>query len=229
MPARRLLIHSMMNLRELGGYTARNGRVTQYGRFLRGDAPVSLTEADIAVLLEYGVRHVIDLRTVQEATERPCVLAAVPGIEYHNIPFLKEVAMNGMSFRPKEHYVMNLSGPNRVGEAMRAMANAGDGAILFHCTAGKDRTGMLAALLMMLVDIPKEDIKADYQVSFTYLQRLLGMILEMGGTEEMCRSDAEWLDPVFAFIEERGGVEAYLTALGVQADELERLRAKLLS
>lgn len=230
MTSRRLLINTMVNMRELGGYAAPDGGVTKFRRFIRSDAPANLTDKDISFLLDYGVRHVFDLRWEDEAAAKPCSLRGVQGISYRNMPFTDDKSIFGdFLFFPQRDYVPIMQGQNRAAEILSAMAECG-GTVLFHCSAGKDRTGIIAAFLLMLSGVPEEDVIADYQVTFTYIKKTVkSLIINSGRPIELCRSDAEWLEPFLEFIAERGGAEIYLKNAGLTDEHIIKLRNKMLA
>lgn len=234
MYARRLLIHSMANMRELGGYETVDGHMTQYGRFIRSDGPTALTEEDIAYLVTYGVRMVVDLRSRPEVDAAPNPFAAIPGVAYHNISFSDEdMLIKNINFCPRDHYVPIMKGNNRLKEVLACMVKS-SGAVLFHCTAGKDRTGITAAMLLLLGGVPVEDVIADYQVTFTYIKKnflkYIGDNPNLEGTIiDLCRSNPEWLEPLLELVMEKGGIETFLADLGVSREDMARLKARLLA
>lgn len=228
MPPRRLLPHVMYNLRELGGYPTQDGLVTRFGRFLRSDAPLALTEADIATLTTYGVRHTVDLRSPEVAESRRSSLRGVPGIAYHNISFSDSPLLEVLTFCPRDHYVPLLQAPNRVAEILRCLAACEGGAVLYHCAVGKDRTGMISIFLLLLAGVAEADVKADYQVTFTYIEPLMRRIVPPGRDIALSDTRPEWIQPLLDFIAAQGGIAAYLRSLGLIESELSRLRGRLL-
>lgn len=136
---RRIPLGNMMNLRDLGGYPLPGGGHTAWGRLLRGDNPLGLSEADAGWLLERGVRTVIDLRSDGELERRPDELSRIPGFAYHH------VSMVGGEKLPNEEsdigrgYFAMLERRENPARVLRLIAQA-EGGVLFHCTAGKDRT-----------------------------------------------------------------------------------------
>lgn len=229
MNARRLLIHSCANMRDLGGYPTLDGKVTKFGRFIRSDAPLNLSAADISFLHNYGLKTVFDLRTEDEAALAPNPLKNAKGIDYRNISFTDDFSMLGsMDFCPLKHYVPIMKGSTRVKEILEGMANCPDGAVLFHCAAGKDRTGIIAALLLLNADVPAEDAAADYQVTFTYIKKIIYSLKSSPERPvELCRTEPEWIEPLIAFFLEKGSARAYLESIGLSGADIERLREKM--
>jgi len=128
-----------------------------------------------------------------------------------------------------EDYCLMVDGfPDRIARAISAIANAPEGGVLVHCYAGKDRTGIVVALLLALVGVPKETIVDDYTVSADYLRplweeqrRLAIPTVPPGSPPEAMAEMLEHLGQA------HGGAEAYLRTAGVTDEEIARLRERL--
>jgi protein-tyrosine phosphatase len=240
--ARLLAWEGLANARDLGGYPAAGGRETRWGAVVRSDSLAALTDAGRAALAAYGVRAVVDLRLPDELARHPNPYAT-PGdhaIAYTNISILDPAA----GFPPDtltlaENYLWSL---DRFGglvvAAVSAVATAPEGGVLVHCAAGKDRTGLISALLLGLVGVPDETIAADYAMTAELLRPRDQEWLEHGPGERADREalaarfapTAEVMLAVLEGLERRyGGVEAYLAAAGVAPADLDRLRDRLLA
>jgi protein-tyrosine phosphatase len=231
-----------LNARDLGGYATEDGRETRWGAVVRSDSPAALTETGRAALAHYGVRAIVDLRLPAELADRPNPFAEPGdhGIAYTNLPVIDPAA----SFPPDtitlaENYLWMLNRFDRfVAQVMAAIARAPDGAVLIHCAAGKDRTGLISALLLGLVGVPAETIAADYAMTAELLRSRDEEWLENGPGERAEREamlarfapTAEVMLEVLERLGERyGGVEPYLLATGLGQDDLDRLRDRLLA
>jgi protein-tyrosine phosphatase len=242
MNVRRLLINTVHNMREMGGYSTLEGRATAWRRFIRSDAPMFITAQDAQFLYDYGIRTVIDLRHLEESAWQPSILSATEGITFHNISFTDDFSLLGnIQFCPKDHLVPVMQGQHRAAEVLRAMVNAEDGGVLFYCFGGKDRTGIIAALLLMLADVPVPDIMADYQVTYTYIQpKLVLRNDDIGGRppvmgerkgkrpEHLRRTEPEWILPFIEYVNGFGGVKDFMRSMGLMEEEIERLRERIL-
>jgi len=239
---RRLAWDDCVNARDLGGYPTADGRQTRWGAVVRSDSLAALTPAGRDALLAYGVRAVVDLRLPAEIAEYPNPFAepADHGVAYTNVSIVDPAA----GFPPDtitlaENYLWSLDRfHDLVATAMAAIANAPDGAVLFHCAAGKDRTGLISALLLALVDVPDPAVAADYALTAECLRQRNQEWLENGPGERAEREallvryapTAEVMLEVLDGLRRRhGGVEAYLRLAGVAAGDLARLRARLLA
>ena len=167
LPLRRLPLAGPVNFRDLGGYAALGGRSLRWRQLYRSDGLATLTETDHRVLVdELGLRTILDLRAAEE------VAASVPqglldaGLRHVNVPIFDETRQlwredDGPGFTIAQFYyrMLDLSS-DRFVEALRLIAEA-PGPIVFHCAAGKDRTGILAAVVLSLLGVSTEDIVAD--------------------------------------------------------------------
>jgi protein-tyrosine phosphatase len=230
-----------LNARDLGGYATGDGRETRWGAVVRSDSPAALTEAGRAALASYGVRAIVDLRLPAELADDPNPFAEPGdhGIVYTNVSIIDP----GAGFPPNtitlaENYLWSLEQfRDLVAKAVEAVAQAPEGAVLIHCAAGKDRTGLISALLLCLVDVPTETIAADYAMTAELLASREREWLESGPPEEREAREAmsaryaptaEVMLEVLERLTERfGGVEPYLLEAGVRRDDLERLRERL--
>ena len=226
---RRILLCGMENLRDLGGYPlAGRGseRFTRWGSLYRGDLPKQVTQADRQLLRELGITTVVDLRSKEEIERKPDPLAQELGIRYLHCP----LAGDGRVPAPDEvplSYMEMADGTGQMAGALQAIAEAPQ-AVLFHCTAGKDRTGVVAALLLWLAGVSEEDILADYIVSGPYLQQMLRAYCEAHPGAVVCPPQSAYMSSFLRLFAQRYGTPwRYLEMLGVDAGKLaEKLRPK---
>jgi protein-tyrosine phosphatase len=238
---RRLAWEGLLNARDLGGYPTADGRQTRWGAVVRSDSPAALTPAGRLALLDYRVRSVVDLRLPAEVAAHPNPFAEpdTHGVAYANVSFIDPaVPPPGDDTRLADDYKGMLDrfrGP--VAAVMAAVANAPEGGVLIHCAAGKDRTGLIAALLLGLVGVAPEMIAADYALTAECLRPRNEAWLENGPGDRDERAallarfapTAEVMLEVLDGLSGRyGGVEPYLLEAGVTAADIARLRARLL-
>jgi protein-tyrosine phosphatase len=232
-----------LNARDLGGYETEDGRETRWGTVVRSDSPAALTEAGRAALAGYGVRAIVDLRLPAELADDPNPFAEPGdhGIAYTNVSFIDPAAAppDAVSTLAEDYLQMLDRYRQGVAEAMAAIARAPEGAVLIHCAAGKDRTGLISALLLGLVDVPADTIAADYAMTAELLRPRERRWLESLPPEERAEREAmiaryaptaEVMLAVLEGLEERyGGVEPYLRSTGLSQDDLDRLRDRLVA
>ena len=232
-----------LNARDLGGYETADGRETRWGTVVRSDSPAALTEAGRAALADYGVRAIVDLRLPGELADDPNPFAEPGdhGIAYTNVSFIDPAAAppDAVSTLAEDYLGMLDRYRQGVAEAMAAIARAPEGAVLIHCAAGKDRTGLISALLLGLVDVPAETIAADYAMTAELLRPREQEWLARFSPEERAEREAmvaryaptaEVMEKVLEGLAGRyGGVEPYLRSTGLGQDDLERLRDRLVA
>src|ERR1700722_16459850 len=179
-PGRLLPLVGAYNFRDLGGYPTSDGGNTRWGRLYRSDTLHELTADDLEVLRSIGLASVIDLRTQAEVgrTGRG-VLGAEP-IRYANLSVLPEEGgerqaapadnINGVALR----YLSYLDvGREALVESIRLMADPESYPLVFHCQAGKDRTGVLAALVLGCIGVDARTIVEDYVLTATRMDLIL--------------------------------------------------------
>jgi protein-tyrosine phosphatase len=230
-----------LNARDLGGYATEDGRQTRWGAVVRSAALGALTEAGRAALADYGVRAIVDLRLPDELDREPNPFAEPGdhGIVYTNVSILDP----GAGFPPDtvtlaENYLWSLERfSGLVAAAVVAVAQAPEGGVLIHCAAGKDRTGLVSAMLLGVAGVPDETIADDYALTAELLRPREQEWLENGPGERAEREamlarfapTAEVMLAVLRKLTERyGGVEPYLLEAGLSRGDLERLRDRLL-
>ena len=235
-PVRRLAIAGLSNCRDLGGYAAEGG-VTRWGVFYRSEAPCSLGAAGVAALRRLGLWETIDLRGDAEIAWRPSALEEV--FPYRKISlnggaetFEKKNLPQGPFSWDKVYIKRAREHADWVAAAVTACAEA-QGPVLFHCTTGKDRTGIIACCLLGAVGVAREDIAADYCLSQVYLQEMfeamrtgaLTIRREPGNFEPYVFQTPfqAMLDFYDFFNREYGGIPAYLLKIGVKEETLCRL------
>lgn len=152
-----LVLDGTKNTRYLGIYDDINGNLLNKKAFLRSDNTNNLSEDDIKKLKDLNVKTVIDLRYPNELQKAPDKFMNMDGVNYNNIT----LAVN-RKYSPYDSYVKALENKRLIKNIFETIAHAEEGAILFHCTYGKDRTGILSMLLLGIANVKNEDIVKNY-------------------------------------------------------------------
>jgi protein-tyrosine phosphatase len=242
---RHIVLNGICNLRDLGGYPVAGGDSIRWRRVLRSDSLHDLRDNDIDMLVEAGVTSVIDLRDASEIAHQPNPFQSHRSVRYKHVPLFAHLDLHehlakvpGADDILLELYCEVLTQrQSALSEALSAIADAGPGAVLFHCTVGKDRTGVLAALVLAAVGASADDIVTDYTLSTgrieTIQQRMLAKFIAAGADRQallpLFSSDPSTMRGMLAFLDSRyGGIDAYLHVLDPDRILREKLRARML-
>ncbi|CAH2599432.1 Tyrosine-protein phosphatase [Rhodovastum atsumiense] len=237
-----LALEGVTNLRDLGGWPVAGGGRVRFGQVFRSASLGRLTDADARVLTDSFLRTVVDLRGEKERVRWPSRLDALPGVEVrflpidpslgaslHDIAAAPEAAI-GVMHRAYAAYAFDWA--HRYADLFGLLLQETRRPLLFHCTAGKDRTGFGAALLLAALGVEWEAIRADY-IATNRLWRgdpEVAASLPPAIADVLLRVHVELIDGVFAAIREaHGSLAAYLDErIGLDAARCDRLRAALI-
>ena len=226
------------NLRDLGGYRTADGRLVRRGLVFRSAALAGLTPADQAVVSGLRLRTICDFRGVAESGRAPTRLdgprfVALPieptvGAGLRDILATKEATGEALQAVLTRAYVAYALSSNAQYRALLDAILDGGAPLLFHCSAGKDRTGFGAALLLSALGVPWEGVVADFEATNRLWRRdtVPSEDLPQDIRETLLRAEPRLLAAAFAAARERyGSFDAYLAqALGLDAGRLDRLR-----
>jgi len=240
---RTLIWDGLENVRDLGGIPTEDGSSTRYGAFVRADNVRRLRDA--RTLVDYGITRVVDLRFPAELQED--VLDALP-VEVTHVSLLgewdddyTEALKARMSATDPAGYLrwsyldfLDRFRPN-FGVALGLIADAPPGVVCVHCVGGRDRTGLVSALVLRLAGVSVADIGRDYAESETRLAESHARWVAKAVDEQerayrlvFAHAPAMVMEQVLAALEEEhGSVRGYLLAAGAEAAALDRLRARL--
>lgn len=234
---RELVFPHLLNIRDLGGCHTRDGQETRWRSLLRADDLYRLAPGNEQYLFDYGVRTVIDLRWPADAETHPNFLHEASGpIAHHTISLLGDSldTWRAVPDRSKEQFnclVLEYF-QDELRTVLQVIAAAPPGGVLFHCVSGKDRTGLVAALLLALVDVEVETIVEDYGLSTKNLREryLAAYPTQPNAVLERVRCPPEQIHNMLAYIESNhGNVSSYLHAIGLSKGEVLRLQERLLA
>ncbi|MFE6905242.1 tyrosine-protein phosphatase [Streptomyces erythrochromogenes] len=231
---RDLLWQGSFNVRDLGGMRTAGGGETRRGAVVRSDSIDGLTADGWAALQAYGIRTIVDLRNEEEVQPS---LPKPEGIHVARVPLDALVGkewwdewghLDGtpLFFRPHLEFR-----PHAAAAAVSAVAHAQPGGVLVHCGAGRDRTGLVALLLLALVGVTPDDIAADYELSGS---RLAALWAHLGRADEqvvidriLAREGITAREALMATLTSFDPAACLLTA-GLSTDDLAAVRARLL-
>jgi protein-tyrosine phosphatase len=252
-----LALEGVENFRDYGGYGSSHGGAVATGRLFRSAHHGAATEADLAAMAELDIACLVDLRRPRERDMQP---SRRPGrfraqvvqcdlgdqAEAPHVAFLRETDLTPRSVRAffLDYYAKAPFEPRHLELFARYFATLGtiDGAALIHCTAGKDRTGLLAALTHRVLGVHPDDITGDYLLTNVgarvearaplvakALEAQLGKTPSDVAVRAFLGVEADYLDAAFQAIDAgHGSTDAYLAALGIDDAAADRLRDRLL-
>lgn len=182
-PSRLLPLVGAYNFRDLGGYPTTDGRNTRWGRLYRSDTLHELTDVDLELIRSIGLTSVIDLRTSTEVERNGRGVLGSEPVRYVNFSVLpkgggeERAAPAIRVVDVAERYLWYLEvGTVALVESFRVLCDPGNYPLVFHCQAGKDRTGVLAALVLSCLDVERRAIVDDYVLTETRMDLIVGRL-----------------------------------------------------
>lgn len=239
---RRIELDGCVNFRDLGGYPTSDGRTLRWRTLFRSDALHALSPADVRQLTQIGLSDIVDLRSTYELEAEGRGPLGNESIAFHHTPLFDGDPQAGNRSMPEnmslgDRYLgLMLVGQKKIANVVRILAQAPGGAV-YHCAAGKDRTGVISAVLLGALGVSDDLIVADYALSAERIDAIIARVMSMKGYEDALRhmpedtlhARPETMERVVAEVAARyGSMEGYLRDGGVADDVLDRLRAKCL-
>ncbi|MCH2672771.1 MAG: tyrosine-protein phosphatase [Dehalococcoidia bacterium] len=238
---RRIVLEGAVNFRDQGGYPTENGRFVKWRRLFRSDSLHDLTESDVQTITgTLGLTTIVDLRSINSVLEDGRGLLALSGIAYHNYPFLERRGIEpptsgsdpGERLTAIYQWIL-LNAGTLMAQAFNALAQDVNQPALFHCNAGKDRTGVLGATLLSVLGVSREDVVADFLMTNEVIDGILARIKKMPGFQDSTRDGImapqsaieKFLD---VMQREFGGPESYLLRHGVQQETINVFKESML-
>lgn len=245
-PLRTLPLTGAFNFRDLGGYRTTAGKRVRWRTLFRADGLGDLTIADVDALRDIGLRTVVDLRLAHELANGTFPVDLHP-VAFHHVSILDqswdhEQALKEnlptAEFLHRAYTAMLDAGADQFAEAFRILAGAEALPAVFHCAAGKDRTGILAVLILGALGVERDLIVADYALTQAAMERILGRLAQ--DPERKARIDRSPRsffvadgDAVARLLDDieraHGSVRGFVRHLGVPAADLDGLEAHLLA
>jgi protein-tyrosine phosphatase len=234
-------LEGCFNFRDLGGYPTRDGRRVRWGQLFRSDALHFMTEADAhRVRHEIGIRAVVDLRSAYEVEADGLGPLPAEPVVHHHVPLLGNEETREPVDAPwdlgERYFQVLRSASRRIREALSVLARSREPAV-FHCAAGKDRTGVVAAVVLGVLGVDEAHIAEDY----AFTSRGLGRILARLGQSESYRTiiaelpaeghraEARTMATLLGRVRSHyGSMQEYALHAGVEAECIARLELRLL-
>lgn len=243
-PSREITFEGCFNFRDLGGYGAADGRQTRWRRLFRSDSSALLSVGDCQRMeRDLGIATVLDLRTAENHTESPSKL----GVKCVNLPLFSDEAEAQSKSRIDVSPRTWMRGTRDAAEdaviaaVFAFLADESSYPLVFHCRMGKDRTGLIAALVLGVLGVADEDIVRDYAMTEPNMARTIERLRAVGRlpgdgsfTKELPRSFFETPPAAMRSLlqelrEPYGSIRGYVTSCGVDASTLDALERALLT
>ena len=240
--ARIIELDGCFNFRDLGGYRTQDGRHLRAGQFFRSDALHYMTETDVRTVRdELGVRIVIDLRSSAEVTSEGTGPLSSPPMAYHHLPLFDgtrdDVDLDQMPIELDDQYLFILrtaQGP--ISQVLGILAEPPAPAV-FHCAAGKDRTGVISAILLSLLGVSDQDIVDDYVFTSLNLEQIVQRLQKTPGYQKIferlppstLHARPETMVSFLSGVRRTyGSMQGYARAAGISQATVSALERKLL-
>ena len=222
---RSIKLDNVENFRDLGGYACEFGE-TQFGNIYRSASLVKASKEDIDKVASLGIKTIVDLRGREDQAALPSPFKGDSRFQ------VIELEVNGNGRIPKDRpdqldsYMEMIEDPESARRIFRTFINA-DKPLVFHCNAGKDRTGVFTLVLLALAGVDIDDINADYMLSFPYLPKMTKDTRENRPfvPELLLTPDITYIPEFYrVFLERYGTVENYCEVIGLSEDEIDYLK-----
>lgn len=229
MTSRDLWWPKCLNARDLGGLPVRGGGVLRSGVLIRSDSLSRLSEEGRTVVRASSPARIVDLRAVWECEKEPSPFADAPG--YLHVPLVEPAGVPRAATLAGRYRDQLHRCAEAIAAVVGAVADAPDGTVVLHCHSGKDRTGLVVALLLSTVGVPHAAVAADYALSADRLGALHAAELadcedrdQRAVLRELRSARPETMRATLAYLErEFSGAAAYLERLGLRRAQLAAL------
>ena len=223
------LLETTQNTRDLGGLLCKNGERPHLNRVIRRDKQCYPSQKDIAFLKGKDITTIIDMRTPEYVESDPSGFENLDGFTYYNFP-VEEGSQVPESVEAVPGSYMKIAASPVMKDIFTTMAES-DGGVMYNCSAGKDRTGVVTAILLMLCDVNEEDIIFDYMLTKEFNKERFKMaaIHHPGLDLNIIIPRESYIqDFIDLFIKEYGSVEGYFDRIGISEETREKLKNKLM-
>ncbi|WP_040397526.1 tyrosine-protein phosphatase [Anaerococcus senegalensis] len=230
-----LPFENIKNARSLGGYPTYDGKITSWDSFIRSANLDSLTENDMALLKDLNVSTIIDLRREEETKNNGEKIEIIK----NNFTY-KQISLMPLPMKQEDiqkiierkisignSYISLIDNFSAIKEILEILAFA-DGSVLYHCQEGKDRTGIISMILLLIANSPREIIMADYEVSSANLGYIDMFKAEEAESIFRITSPYNIKEAMDYIISKYKNIEFYLEKVGIDNKTLKKLKEKMI-
>ncbi len=222
------LLETTQNTRELGGIQTIDGKITKHNKFWRSEVQQNPSDNDINLLLENNITTIIDMRSEYETQRVKSGFCDDTRFKYENYPITIGAAIPETPEDVPVSYLEMTKDYDTMRRIFTLLANS-NGGVMFNCTAGKDRTGVVSAILLMLANVSNDIIADNYMLTKEYAKKMLEMLPKKFPNINMCiviPSSEYMIEFLRMFKSEYGSAEGYFDILGI-SDYAVTIRNKL--
>lgn len=231
---RLLSLEKMVNTRDLGGYETQSGSYSKSHKYVRASTPTHASKKDIEDLKAYGIKAVIDLRSDFERQQQPNPFENDADIDFYTVNLFDSSTAAVIPDEVKQYkdlggvYIYMLEGmKDKFKELFDIFLKYPYDCLMFHCSAGKDRTGMCAALLLDLIGCHEYDIVKDYSESYENnleINEELASIMKDEEAKQYLKSSPRYMMEVLDYLREHyGSAKEYLLEIGMKIEEIDEI------
>jgi len=224
---KRYLENSIENMRDIGGHQVGDSKVVIEGYILRSNLPNQITAIDKDVLKKLGIKHVIDLRSKEELENKPSVFVNDEDFEFYHLemiggrdipPSCEAVPVSYFKMLEAKENIKNIFEILKKGEK-----------VLYFCNAGKDRTGVITALILATLGVSIENIANDYVATKEFMKNILNNNNFSDEIKLIITPRVENIYKFFEYLnEEYGSIEGYLNNIGISNEDILKIRKNYL-
>ena len=225
---RRYLTNSIENMRDLGGYTSKYGKI-KYGKIVRSNVPTNLNTNELAYLKSIGIKTIIDLRSKDETNK---VVSAFENNPFFDVFHYEISGGEKIPDSPENvpiSYMQMLEQKESIYHIFKKLAEEENG-IIYFCNAGKDRTGVVTALILMALGVKKEDIISDYVLSAKYLKDMIDTFeshYDKENIREIITPKEEYMRKFLQYFDKKyNNINQYLYKIGITDNEIHVIKEK---
>ena len=226
----RILLKNVLNIRDLGGFSTKDNKRIKYHQIIRSSVTNKLTKEEIDYFVKNNILTVVDLRDSDEISKKTNVFSLDQRFQY-NVVSLKGKDFPKLEKDIPKGYMNIINDKGSVYKVIKIIMDSDNG-VIFSCNSGKDRTGMISMLLLLICNVPIEDIIADYSISYIYLKDEIEKFHKdnPGLPKFIGKSKSKYMEATLdLFYKKYCSIENYMKYIGFNNADIQKLRNKLLN
>lgn len=223
---KRYLINSIENMRDLGGYKVWD-KTTRYGKLIRSNFPRQLTSEGVSFLKNIGINTVVDFRSRKEVLAQPSPIELKSDFRFYHLEITGGERVPPSPMAVAISYMQMLDATGVIQSFFSLMSDPQTTGILFYSDLGKDRAGVISALILMALGVPEEDIINDYMLSAVYLDDILRYYERISLSDEKAVLVPKeiYMERFFnLFKRQYRSIDFYLNRIGISSSKIQEMK-----